>query len=56
MLNQAETDAVAAVASMSAHHGSYTYLCENGGPPFLSHTVVGHELYDYRPPPETYLS
>lgn len=54
MFNQSETNTVAAVASMSAHHGSYTHLCENGGPPFLAHTVVGHELYHYLAAPDVY--
>lgn len=49
MLSEDQTTAVAAVAAMSNHHGSYGFLCETGGAPFLSHTSVGHQLYQYTP-------
>lgn len=50
MLSDSQTKVIAAIAAMSAHHGTYDYLCETGGAPFLAHSPVGHELYHYHKP------
>lgn len=46
-MTRTDTNTIVAVAAMSHHHGSFEYLCECGGSPFLSHTPCGHVLYHY---------
>lgn len=49
MFNETECAQLTAVAAMANHHGSYHWLCENGIGVFLSHTPVGHVLYEFKP-------
>ena len=49
LVTQPECEQLTAVAAMSYHHGSYTFLCENGLGVFLAHDPVGHVLYEFGP-------
>lgn len=49
MLNAKEIAYLQAVIGMSAHPGSYRYLCDTGSWCFLAHQPVGHVIHEFRP-------
>lgn len=49
MLTPEESRLIANIASMSAHHGSYCWLCDVDGQPALAHRPGEHPLFHYPP-------